>query len=227
MAERTSSAGRTEVGKVRRRNEDAILVRGDIGLWLVADGLGGHSAGDYASGLIVERVKALARAGDLQAFAATVEASLSEVNHDLRAEARARGVRLIASTVVLLIDGPEALRCGWVGDSRCYSLADNELRQLTQDHAAGGDGSAGSAPLTRAVGAEAALAVQWLELPRVAGMKFLLCSDGINKELSDKELQQALAAPASPEAITDQLIEAALRRGGRDNVSAVVVAVEP
>lgn len=89
------SAGHTETGKVRRRNEDAILVRDDLGLWVVADGLGGHAAGDYASALIVERLGALTRDGDIHEFAIAVEEALQQVNLDLRAEALARQVDVI------------------------------------------------------------------------------------------------------------------------------------
>ena len=97
------SSGRTETGKVRRRNEDSILVRDDAGLWVVADGLGGHSAGDYASGMIVERLAALPRDGDIYEFIEAIEDTLVGINTDLRRTAQQRGTDIIGSTVVLLV----------------------------------------------------------------------------------------------------------------------------
>ncbi|MEP9628670.1 hypothetical protein QYG30_22495, partial [Xanthomonas perforans] len=93
------SAGRTEQGNVRRQNEDAILLRDDLGLWAVADGLGGHSAGDLASRMVVDALAALRRDGDLASFVDAIDAQLRQVNQQLRALARARRVDVIASTV--------------------------------------------------------------------------------------------------------------------------------
>ncbi|MBN3728862.1 PP2C family protein-serine/threonine phosphatase, partial [Burkholderia sp. Ac-20379] len=163
------SAGRTETGKVRRRNEDAILVRDDLGLWVVADGLGGHAAGDYASTLIVTRLGGLTRDGDVHAFAAAIEDCLQQVNDELRAAALERGVDVIGSTVALLVHDPAFMLCGWVGDSRVYVHEADALVQLTRDHvhgqpvdstrlgAPGGARSArapGAGVLRRAVGVE-------------------------------------------------------------------------
>ncbi|RBB18952.1 PP2C family protein-serine/threonine phosphatase, partial [Xanthomonas oryzae] len=106
------SAGRTEQGNVRRRNEDAILLRDDLGLWAVADGLGGHSAGDLASRMVVDALGALRRDGDLARFVDAIDAQLNQVNRQLRALARARRVDVIASTVVVLVHDHELLMCG-------------------------------------------------------------------------------------------------------------------
>ena len=95
MTTRFCSAGRTETGKVRRHNEDAILVREDLGLWVVADGMGGHSAGEYASGLIVARLGALKREGSVYAFVEAIEDSLQQVNAELRDAAVSRHVDVI------------------------------------------------------------------------------------------------------------------------------------
>src|SRR5487761_1551022 len=126
------SAGFSVTGKVRRLNEDAILVRDDIGLWVVADGMGGHSAGDYASALIVERLGALKRPENVVDFIEAIEDALEQVNADLLRTAAARGVDIIGSTVVVLVHDPDFMLCGWVGDSRAYCDEDGHLRQITQ-----------------------------------------------------------------------------------------------
>ncbi|GAC1625600.1 MAG: serine/threonine-protein phosphatase [Nevskia sp.] len=232
---RVMSAGRTETGYVRRRNEDAILLRDDLGLWLVADGLGGHAAGDRASGLIVERLSALTRDGSLLDFVEAIEDRLAEVNRELRATAVQQGVGLIGSTVVLLVAGPDFMLCGWVGDSRCYCRDDGCLRLMTRDHVVGADpagdsaaasaAAAGSAALTRAVGADPRLLIDWVVAPSAPGTLFLLCSDGLNKEMSDAEIGREMVVGAPSRTVCDRLIGCALARGARDNVSAVVVTL--
>jgi protein phosphatase len=234
------SAGRTETGKVRRYNEDAILVRDDLGLWAVADGLGGHTAGDFASALIVERLGALERAGSVFDFVETIEDSLQQVNAELRAAALARHVDVIASTLVVLVHDADFVLCGWVGDSRVYVHEEGRLAQLTRDHVHGqpvdvthyGFNGApplapGSGVLTRAVGVEDALFLDWAVAGSRPGVQFLLCSDGINKELSDAELADAFRRqPAEPRQLVDHLFELSLARRARDNLSAVIVRLE-
>jgi protein phosphatase len=139
MTTRYVSAGQTVTGKVRKHNEDAILVRDEVGLWVVADGLGGHSAGDYASSMIVERLAALPRNGSAFDFIETIEDTLVQINADLLQTASIRGVDLIGSTVVVLVHDSEFMLCGWVGDSRAYCFEDNRLRQITRDHVHGGE----------------------------------------------------------------------------------------
>ncbi|TAN05598.1 MAG: serine/threonine-protein phosphatase [Rhodanobacteraceae bacterium] len=229
------SAGRTDVGKVRRRNEDAILNRPEAGLWVVADGLGGHAAGDYASRLIVERLAALPRAGSALDFVDSIEDVLDAVNGDLRRAARARNVDVIASTVVLLVRGENCLFCGWLGDSRAYCCEDGRLLQITRDHvyrdadAAGWLGdrvtppAAGSAPLTRAVGVEQSLFVDWVLAGNRPGTCFVLCSDGLNKEMTDQEIGDVCCGSASAGEVLAALFATALSRAARDNISAVVV----
>jgi protein phosphatase len=231
------SAGRTETGKVRRRNEDAILVRDDLGLWVVADGLGGHTAGDYASNLIVERMGALTRGDDANHFIAAIEDSLQQVNAELRAAAFAQQADVIGSTVALLVYTPAFMLCGWVGDSRVYLHENGELTQLTRDHVEGQPSdithfgarcapAAGAGVLTRAVGVEDTLFIDWAITGSRPGMQFLLCSDGINKELSDDELEQACHESHSPQQLVDRLVALSLSRRARDNLSAVIVRLE-
>ncbi len=235
MARQFQSAGRSEVGKVRHRNEDAILVRDEAGLWVVADGLGGHAAGDYASALIVERLASVPRTHGVFDFIEATEDTLAEVYARLRHAAQARGVDMIGSTVVLLVHARGVALCGWVGDSRGYCLENGRLVQITRDHLYGveddGDrwsgGPAQKQPgggvLTRAVGADASLFVDWVVAGDLSGTQFVLCSDGINKEMSDAEIEAALMHHASPSAALDEIFDTSLARAARDNLSAVIV----
>ncbi|WP_115527803.1 MULTISPECIES: PP2C family protein-serine/threonine phosphatase [Xanthomonas] len=231
MSQGYVSAGRTEQGNVRRQNEDAILVRDDLGLWAVADGLGGHSAGDVASRMVVEALGRLRRDGDLASFVDAIDTQLSQVNQQLRALARARRVDVIASTVVVLVHDKEMLMCGWVGDSRAYAFEDGRLQLLTRDHVAGGNDEltrvGGSQPaggaLTRAIGADDALYVDWMVCAPRPGQRYLLCSDGINKELNDDEIAAHCRREGQPSALLARLFDAALGRAGRDNISAVAL----
>lgn len=232
-----SSAGLTDTGKVRRHNEDAVLVRDDVGLWVVADGLGGHSAGDYASHLVVERLTQLPRPDDVYSYIDAIEDTLEGVNRDLRHTAYERGVDLIGSTVALLVWHDDYMIAGWVGDSRVYCFEEGRLRRATRDHAHGGDddvthvggrspGQPGGGVLTRAIGAEDQLFVDWVVTERRPGMQFLLCSDGVNKEMSDRELETLFLSNASPTTLIGSIFETSLARGARDNVTAIVVRLD-
>ncbi|HET7561238.1 MAG TPA: PP2C family serine/threonine-protein phosphatase [Rhodanobacteraceae bacterium] len=230
------SAGRTDTGKVRRRNEDAILVREEAGLWVVADGLGGHAAGDLASGMIVERLAALPRDHDVFEFIELIEDTLVGINADLLRIAAQRGSDIIGSTVVVLVHEKDFMLCGWVGDSRAYCFEDGRLTQITRDHVygakddvtqfGGGSAPAGAGALTRAIGAEESLFVDWVVAGNRPGTQFLLCSDGVNKEMSDAELDAACHAHVAPDAVLQDVFDTSLSRAARDNVSAVVVRLQ-
>ncbi|MFC4729760.1 PP2C family protein-serine/threonine phosphatase [Coralloluteibacterium thermophilus] len=232
------SSGRTETGKVRRHNEDAILVRDEVGLWVVADGLGGHTAGDYASGLIVQRLAQIQRPPALCDFIDAIDDALEAVNDELLCFAAERSVDLIGSTVVVLVHDRDYMLCGWVGDSRGYWFGDRGLRQITRDHVHGvkddvtqfGNAPAQPAPppgaLTRAVGAQTPLFVDWVVTAAQPGAKFVLCSDGINKEIGDDELDLECARGRDPETLVARLFELALGRAARDNVSAIAVHLQ-
>ncbi|OOG42717.1 PP2C family serine/threonine-protein phosphatase [Rhodanobacter sp. C05] len=239
MTTRYVSAGRTVTGKVRGHNEDAILVRDDAGLWVVADGLGGHSAGDYASTMIVERLGALPRTGSVFDFIESIEDTLVQINAELLQTAATRGVDLIGSTVVIMVYDPDFILCGWVGDSRAYSFEGGRLQQITRDHVHGGEEDdvthfgttptqqqAGSGVLTRAIGAEDQLFVDWVLAGNRPDTAFVLCSDGINKEMSDVEIDDQCRRKQQPQDLIDSLFELALSRAGRDNISAVVVRLQ-
>jgi len=233
-----TSTSRTDVGKVRQHNEDACLDRPDLGLWVVADGMGGHSAGDLASGMIVEELGRLQPAPSLSHFLDQVETVLETVNRDLRRLAASREAATIGSTVAaLLVRGQHAI-CVWAGDSRVYRLRAGELEQVTQDHALVADlvdrgvltaAQAANHPqsnlVTRAVGAGEALKLDCEIVTLRPGDRFILCSDGLDKEVDDREVRDA-AARAGDENLADTLVELALSRGSRDNVTVIVVDVQ-
>lgn len=237
------SATRTDVGKVRKANEDAMLERPEAGLWVVADGMGGHGFGDVASATVVECLRAYAPpAGPgVSDPISQLQLLLHQANDQLRDEAVRRGRRLIGSTVVLLII-PVDKRNGegaiiWAGDSRAYRLRDGELSQLTRDHSyveelvACGDLTAAQAIghpqghiITRAVGASDLLVSEVLRVDLRPGDRFLLCSDGLTRELDAAVIAEVLEIP-DPQSAVDTLVDNALYRGGGDNITAAVVDV--
>lgn len=235
---RWTSAARTDVGLVRERNEDACLSRPERGLWVVADGMGGHAVGDYASNLVVETLDRLGEPRSLEGLLDDARAALLEVNRALLAEATRRQVRRIGCTVVVLMACERFCGCLWAGDSRIYLYRDAHLTQLTRDHSrveelkARGLITAEEAlhhpahnTITRAVGANASLELEQTWMEAADGDMFLLCSDGISNELRDPEIAGFLAC-GDCELAAQALVTAALERGGHDNISAVVARAE-
>ena len=230
----------THVGLVRKRNEDACLDRPDIGLWAVADGMGGHEAGDFASARIVAALGEVAPPGEVGAYAEACVARLREVDAELRARAGMLGpAAVIASTVVVLLADESEFACLWAGDSRLYCWRDGELRQLTTDHShvrelvdAGLLASEAAASHPQANIVTCAIGGGRLEFGSIrdtlrAGDRFLLCSDGLTNMVADAEIARELAPPTAPAAAAEQLLDLVLARGAVDNVTIVIVAVEP
>jgi len=228
-------AARTDIGLVRSRNEDAFLAEPQRGLWAVADGMGGHAFGDVASGAVVEALAGLPAPGDLAGFVASARARLGEVNEMLRAEARARQVPVIGSTVVALLACGLDTACLWAGDSRIYLCRQGRLQQLTRDHSQlealrerGGDLAALAASpnmITRAVGAADTIEFDVATLRARDGDIFLLCSDGLSTPVEEQAIQAALA-PGDCARAAQELVALALAAGGRDNITVVVVRVD-
>ena len=230
----------THVGTVRDHNEDALVNRPDLGLWAVADGAGGHDAGEVASGMIVAALDAIPTELPAADLLAMVRGRVTGVHEALREEAEARGPDVtIASTVVMLVVRDGYFACLWAGDSRAYLLRDGTLTQISRDHSLvqelvdSGQITAEAAEhhpynnvITRAVGA----AVEDFALDKVTdrlepGDRFLLCSDGLSKAVDAAELQLKLSGPfeSSP---AEALVAAALEHKTNDNVTAVVIATE-
>jgi len=232
------SAARTDPGKVRARNEDAFLDSPQHGLWVVADGMGGHQAGDIASQLIVASLAELPVQDDFDERLKGIRQCLHWINRRLGQELTVTAGRhdsIMGSTVVaLLVEGSRAA-CIWAGDSRCYLWRGQRLYQLSKDHSlqqqlideqnmsledARAHPSAHA--LTRAVGAADVLTLDVLELEVYPGDTFLLCSDGLYQGLSSDALGNALSLTA-PHVALERLFDGALRGSARDNLTAVVI----
>ena len=227
-----TSAAQTDVGRVRSRNEDACLAQPQRGLWVVADGMGGHAFGDVASRTVVEALDRLPPPASLARYVDAARATLEQVNSTLRAEARARHVPVMGSTVVVLLAVGTEAACLWAGDSRIYLYRHGRLQQLTRDHsqaaalqARGVDAAAaaggGGHMITRAVGARATLDVEVTTLSVRDGDIFLLCSDGLSNPVPEQDIRDTLAGGDCALA-AQTLVRMALDNGGRDNVTVVV-----
>ena len=215
-----------------------MLVRDDCGLWAVADGMGGHEAGDVASGKVAEALGRLPPEADLDARVSSAIEALQQVNQDLIALAGGgEGQRSIGTTVVGLAIGDGEFRCFWAGDSRAYRLRDGQIVQLTRDHSVVQDlvdagmlspEEAESHPnsniITRAVGVASELRVDVVSGDARAGDQFLLGSDGLTRKVDEREMLALLNA-GPPELAADELIEMVLARGAPDNVTLVIASL--
>lgn len=241
--------GITDVGRRREKNEDAFLADPELRLFAVADGMGGHAAGEIASALAIRSLRDVVGAGGWNAETAGVTdavrrltAALEEGNRQICdsivAHAERRGM---GTTVVALVALAREAVIAHIGDSRAYLLRRGALRRLTSDHSwvneqvklgVLSDEDAQRHPMrnivTRALGSRPEVAIDTNVEPMEPGDVFLLCSDGLNTMLSDTETEATLREHArDPEVACRALVEAANARGGDDNVTVVVVAVPP
>ncbi len=233
------SSGRSTVGKQRKINEDAFLECPEIGLWVVADGMGGHSAGDIASKAVIDALNSLSGSGNLDTLIAGAAECLKKVNEDLTAKAKTFGPeKIIGTTVVVMLAAGKRCACMWVGDSRLYRYRDGNLSQLTRDHTLAAELSQQEEPeaetfknsryeniVTRALGGHPELLLDSITFEATEGDIYLLCSDGLIKELNSREIATILDHKDDHES-SQQLIDLALERGARDNVTVIVVHAE-
>ena len=235
---RWTSSARSDAGLVREINEDACLDQSDLGRWAVADGMGGHAVGELASRLVIDTLMRLASPVSMKAFVADARTHLQAANRQLREEAARRQVQRIGSTVVALLACDRFCGYVWAGDSRLYLARDGQLHQLTRDHSQVEalkslgvitDEEARHHPaqhmITRAVGATDLLELDDDAIEVADGDIFLLCSDGLSNEVDDEDILSVLTTATHGNA-PDQLVNLALARGGRDNITAVVVRAE-
>lgn len=241
---RLDHAARTDVGKVRRGNEDACLAVPEAGLFAVADGLGGHAAGEVASGIAVrtlsERLATEEGGASGDRRPERLRSAIEEANGAiLGAAAEDPGLAGMGTTVTALLfldAGPYLI--GHVGDSRAYLLREGELRRLTRDHTYVQemvergrltDEQARLHPrssmLTRALGIEPEVEVALYEGEARPHDRFLLATDGLTGLVPEERLRDLVAAQGGPDEVARSLVEAANAAGGTDNITVVVVDV--
>jgi type VI secretion system protein ImpM len=218
------SAAKTDPGPVRRVNQDAYLERADVGVWVVADGMGGHAQGEVASRMVCDALADLIPAA---AFDDTVVAAIERIQgvNDQLHQASIRPTNAVrsGSTVVALLTRGAAGVVLWAGDSRAYVCRNGGLERLTRDHSLQSEhGSADAYTITRAVGGEATLLLDVARHPIRPGDRYLLCSDGLTRTVPEEQICRWLEGFEVGEAV-DGLIRAALEAGAPDNVTAVVV----
>jgi serine/threonine protein phosphatase PrpC len=231
---RVESAAITHQGCVREQNQDSHCDRARDGLWAVADGMGGHEGGEWASARVVEALErvdlpaGLAEAGDRVADAVRV------ANAAILAEAERRG-RQMGTTMVALLVQDQRFLVLWVGDSRAYLLRDGAFAQLSRDHSQVQEmidrglmapnhaiGHPMSHILSRAIGVREAIEVDRVEGEVRPGDVFLLCSDGLHGYVAQDEIRQRLGRGA-PECALDELLDLTLAAGAPDNVTMIAV----
>lgn len=235
---RVDCASRTHVGLKRSINEDSIFADPELGLWAVADGMGGHDAGEIASAMVTDALRCVPAADDIDEFAASAVESLKQVNAELIALARSGGRRqTIGTTVVGLALADGGYRCFWLGDSRGYLLRGGQISRLTHDHSlvqnlvdAGmlkpeeAETHENANLVTRAVGAAETAEIDIVSGDVASGDLFLLASDGLTRVVRDEEIAAELQRGSLDEA-ADRLIETVLARGAPDNVSLTITKV--
>lgn len=229
-----SWAALTDIGRVRTHNEDSVLAQPP--LFVVADGLGGHEAGEVASSIAVETLRDHApRRPDAKALARAVKAANREV---IRSAREGFGKQGMGTTMTAAIVEGTHIAIAQVGDSRAYLLRSGVLQQITEDHSMVGDlirrGQLTEAEaryhpnrsvITRALGTDPAMVADTYEVEAGPGDRLLLCSDGLTGMLEDGLIAETLLAYRDPAVAARALIDAANEAGGHDNISAVVVDI--
>jgi serine/threonine protein phosphatase PrpC len=234
------SSAQSNVGKQRKVNEDAYLVLPKTGIWAVADGMGGHDAGDVASRAVVQALGTLKASGSLETLCVAATECLKKVNTDLLQLANTSvNHQIIGTTVVVMLAAGERCASIWAGDSRLYRFRTGELIQLTRDHSLAAEASMPPTHasyqiadtvtdnvVTRAVGAEEQLQLETITFTAQKDDIYLLCSDGLFKELNTSEIYNILKNSTNCHEISQLLIHSALEKGARDNVTVAVISAD-
>lgn len=226
-------AGLTHRGRIRERNEDAILTDPSGHLWAVADGMGGYGHGDVAADIVIDHLELV------QDDALTLDGlklRLAEANDAVRTCARDKGFMQMGATVVALVVRHAVARVVWAGDSRAYLYRNHHLRMLTRDHTvvqelvdqghlspSDADHHPESHIVTRAVGGDAVIEPDGVSLPLCIGDRLMLCSDGLPRCVYEPDMARLLEAAATPDEACQALVREALENGAPDNVSVIVV----
>jgi len=242
---RWRAAGASDVGRVRKGNEDTFLVDVPRGVFLVADGMGGHVAGEIASGIAAHAVGVTLLEGVDRGLAAddlahsmvdSFRAADRAIAEHVAAHPETLGMGTTVTAMVVCTDG--TYRLGHIGDSRAYLMREGQLAQISKDHTwvqrevdegrltpSAARKHPYSHILTRALGADPCDDPELLGGQLEAGDLLLLCSDGLTGMVPDRQLARILREGATPEARVQEMIAMANQRGGRDNITAIVVEI--
>ena len=234
-----TAVARTDPGLRRAHNEDAYAILEDHHLFVIADGMGRHAAGEVASQLCVDAIADAFRTANfgpprsppLSRRAARLRGAISLANERIYREAQANGAYTgMGTTVVSAYFSPnnQFVCIAHVGDSRCYRLRAGKLTQLTRDHTLGNAGIQGktSALLSRAVGIDKTVEVEVNVESPLPGDTYLLCSDGLSRMVEAPEIQSTLESVSDLDDANRMLVEKANERGGRDNITTILVRVD-
>lgn len=238
---RADSSGVSHEGCVRELNEDNFLADDRRGLWAVADGMGGYERGDYASAKVVELLAGVRTIWPTpKSLALDILSRLSDAHEDLLAEGERSKGGVVGSTVVCLAMFEDHVLAIWCGDSRIYRMRSGEgLRRVTRDHTVVQElVEAGrlteeeaeihpqSHVLTRGLGVEGAYDPDLFQMELERGDRFILCSDGLPRVVSEERITSIAARSTSPALCTAGLLEAALHEGAPDNVTVTTVDID-
>ena len=235
---RFECVSRTNVGLKRKINEDSLFAAPERGLWAVADGMGGHDAGEVASAMVVDALRALPDGADLDGLAGQALEAVREVNGKLIELARSNGGgKTIGTTIVGLAIADGSYRCFWMGDSRAYLLRGGEISRISHDHSlvqnlidAGmlnpedAESHENANLITRAVGVAENCEVDLVRGDVQSGDQFVLATDGLTRLVPDEEIAAELGK-GSPAEAADRLIDTVLARGAPDNVTLIIASV--
>lgn len=237
------SAAGTDVGLRRSANEDCYAIAAELGLYLVADGMGGHSAGHVASDLAAQTaVRALETLeGASPSLTEKLRYAVAGANREIFDTAQAKpDLAGMGTTLVALLSSGERIALAHVGDSRAYLIRQGNIRQLTDDHslvaelvrrreitARAAKGHPHRHVLTRAVGVRRTVEPDLAELSPTAGDIFLMCTDGLTGHVADSEIANEVSRESDLDVICANLIDLANSRGGEDNTTVMVVRCKP
>jgi serine/threonine protein phosphatase PrpC len=236
------AAALSDIGLRRRTNEDCYALAPDLGLYLVADGMGGHTAGQVASDLATQAaVSALRTLVDAAAsLTEKLRYSVAAANREILATAQAKPeLAGMGTTLVAVLAGPDRIALAHVGDSRAYLVRGGRIRQLTDDHSLVAElvrrreitetaarGHPHRHVLTRALGVRRTVEADLAELTPAVGDTFVLCSDGLTGLVHDDEIAKSVEDSSDLDAACSSLVELANDRGGEDNITVLVVRCE-
>lgn len=231
---RIESYSRTHEGRVRTHNEDGYVARDDGGLWAVADGMGGHEGGEWASGRIVSELGRIDLALGYEDTCEEAVQAVTAANKQILAEGKKRGKSMGSTLVMLVIEG-NRYAVLWAGDSRAYLMRGGKLERLSRDHtqvqemvtrglmtAEQAQGHPMGHVLSRAVGVQKEVEIDRVEGEIQPGDIFLLCSDGLHGVVGEEAIGAHFAREA-PDRALDQLIDLTLEKGAPDNVTGIAI----